>query len=85
MARLVALERMSGARLGMYPSSSSAAAILPRSATETCSGLRKKRLTVILVHADTVGHILKYGSFLFHRPERYKRDRFAQFTTDVRN
>uniref|UniRef100_UPI001C377CDC hypothetical protein n=1 Tax=Salmonella enterica TaxID=28901 RepID=UPI001C377CDC len=27
---------------------------------------------------------LKYGSFLFHRPERYKRDRFAQFTTDVR-
>ncbi|MEY5547553.1 hypothetical protein WI902_28665, partial [Salmonella enterica subsp. enterica serovar Corvallis] len=22
--------------------------------------------------------------FLFHRPERYKRDRFAQFTTDVR-
>ncbi|HCB1740618.1 GTP-binding protein [Citrobacter sp. RHBSTW-00696] len=35
-------------------------------------------------YAHAVGYILKYGSFLFHRPEALKRDRFPQFTTDVR-
>ena len=48
------------ARLGIYPSSATAASIFSRSLSETCSGVRSARTSVVVGNAPPVGAPLRY-------------------------